>query len=526
LKDRLVYLRDDLKIEPIVAGWHAWVPLISPATAAMSIALRYLRIAESYVNAPELHAAAAKDPASAGGPFIDLGGKRVEEIRQWAEWTRSELSEFLHFAEAVKELDSLLTHEAKGMRLEPLYDRIPGPLRGFVELVYDRYHHPSFRIFERLLYQSPLYRPSLQSVSLSPVTSDDRPFTLGTPRLPGDPGLLLRLPFSSSELDEVYRLKTTAQPRARVMDLLEPFLTEKEPPRPRPRYTGEKLRVSFFGQATILAETRGMAILVDPVISYPYAGQSPRLTYRDLPEFIDYVLLTHGHQDHAHLETLLHLKHRIGTLVVPRNQSGALQDPSLKLVFEQLGFNSVREIEPFESLPLPEGSLTGVPFFGEHGDLDIQAKTGFVLHLAGQTILCAADSTNLAPETYRRVKRLHGRIDLLLVSVMCESAPLSWIYRPMIAGPLGRDMDQSRGLVGCNSAQALSIVEELDAREVLVYALGNEPWISYLSGTSYTDSSPPIAEADRLVEACVKRGLRARRLYGSDTFFLEPLARG
>ena len=67
-----------------------------------------------------------------------------------------------------------------------------------------------------------------------------------------------------------------------------------------------------------------MSILLDPVLSYTYDSDISRYTYEDLPDVIDYVLITHNHQDHILFETLLQLRHRIRHIVVPRNGGGAL----------------------------------------------------------------------------------------------------------------------------------------------------------------------------------------------------------
>ena len=72
----------------------------------------------------------------------------------------------------------MLKSNAKGYSLEPLYERVPEILRGYVELVYDLNNNPSFRFFESLLYQSRYYKTSSQSISLWITNNDERPFCL------------------------------------------------------------------------------------------------------------------------------------------------------------------------------------------------------------------------------------------------------------------------------------------------------------------------------------------------------------
>src|SRR5205823_143569 len=76
------------------------------------------------------------------------------------------------------------------------------------------------------------------------------------------------------------------------------FLTT-EAPVPYQPYQGKGARWRYFGHACILVEAAGMKLLFDPVISYTYETNLPRYTYRDLPDDIDYVLITHNHQDHV-----------------------------------------------------------------------------------------------------------------------------------------------------------------------------------------------------------------------------------
>src|SRR5215203_3539393 len=138
MTDKKMYLKPNVVLEPLIDKWYAWSHLVSPATAAMNIVGRHLTIIESYLAAPQIHAEAVLNPKMRGGPFMDFGGGRIEEITELqAESYRSQ-EKVIQFAKAVKELDKMLMNEAKGFGLETLYPKVPDLLKGYVELFYDR----------------------------------------------------------------------------------------------------------------------------------------------------------------------------------------------------------------------------------------------------------------------------------------------------------------------------------------------------------------------------------------------------
>ncbi|MET0626675.1 MAG: MBL fold metallo-hydrolase, partial [Pyrinomonadaceae bacterium] len=180
-----------------------------------------------------------------------------------------------------------------------------------------------------------------------------------------------------------------------------------------------------------------------------------------------------------------------------------------------IGFPRVVEIDEMESIEVEGGRLTGLPFLGEHGDLNVRTKIAHLIELKGKSVLCAADSNNIEPLLYDHIHRLVGDVDVLFLGMECDGGPLSWLYGPLLARPLARSQDQSRRLNGSDCQRGMGIVERLRPEQVYVYAMGQEPWLTYLTSILYTEQSRPIVESNMLVAQCRERGLESERLFGS-----------
>jgi hypothetical protein len=74
-------------------------------------------------------------------------------------------------------------------------------------------------------------------------------------------------------------------------------------------------------------------------------------------------------------------------------------------------------------------------------------------------------------------------------------------------------MDQSRRFNGSDFEKAIDIVDRFNPSHVYVYAMGQEPWLTFLTSLQYTDESRPIVESNKLIDACRKRGIQCERLY-------------
>lgn len=115
---------------------------------------------------------------------------------------------------------------------------------------------------------------------------------------------------------------------------------------------------------------------------------------------------------------------------------------------------------------------------------------------------------------YEHVHDLLGDIDVLFIGMECDGAPVSWIYGSLMTVPYDRKMDQSRRLSGSDFQRAMDIVSRFNCSRVYVYAMGQEPWLGYITSIKYTDESRPIVESNKLLEACAGLGIPSERLYG------------
>lgn len=520
----LVTLKSDVVIEPLVERWYAWSHLISPATAALNIPYRHLTLLESFVSAPDIHAAACQNPSLRGGPFVDLPVTAVEEVLDLITKTKERQAQQIAFGEALREAYRAILKQADGFSIEKFYETLPVPVRGYLELFYTLGGHPDLRVIEPLLYKSPAYNPTSQSALIYQANGDDRAFAFSTPRLSRPDAVELERPFHDDIYDYLAALRITPQPMEAVLERLaqagvtgdkfRDFLTDVPPVAVDRQHKGGT-RWRYFGHACVLVEANdGTNVLVDPIVAYETNGGIPRFVLADLPEQIDFVVLTHNHADHVLLETLLALRYKIDTIVVP-SAGGGLADPSLKLMLQAIGFKKVIELDPLGHVESGDMLITALPFLGEHGDLDIRTKAAWLVKAGKQRLLFAADSNNLEPLIYEHLKEIYGPIETLFIGQECQGAPFSWTYGPLLPVPIDRKKDQTRRLNGSDAARGIKVVKSLESKQVYVYAMGAEPWLQYVTSIDPSEDTMPAVNARQLVEACRGLGLHAERLFGS-----------
>lgn len=515
------WLKEDITLVPLIGRWYAWPHLIAPLTGALNIAKRHLPIMDSYANAPALHARAVQDINNIGGPFVDYETDCSSPIRALASKTRSECRGLLEVAIEVEKLREMLRTAPDDATMESLYSTVPDGLKGYVELIRETEGKPGFRLIEELLYRSPYYVKNLQSISIQTERANPRPFSLSTPTLDDSNNRILDIAFDDPRLDRLAMARihpvdapALLQELGLPSDDLASLFTTQAPPRPD-AVVGSKVRV--LGHATVLIEHAGTSILVDPVIGYASARQDGGWTFSDLPDQIDAIVITHSHQDHFFLETLLQLRSRTQCVIVPQAARGELTDPSPAIMLRQLGFTDVREAPYLEPLKIGSATVTALPFLGEHGDLPIGAKATYAVNVEGENILLMADFRNIEPRVVAHLAKILPAVDTLFIGMECEGAPVSWLYGPLLSKPLPRNVDNARHLSSSDCAQAISLIDLFNPKRAFVYAMGQERWLRHITSKIYTDTSLPIVEASRFVRICTERGMEAKLLLGPYT---------
>lgn len=526
------YLRENVYFEPLFNSWYVWPHIISPAQSARHTTNTHLRLMRSFVSNYQLHIMACKEPGLAGGEFLDCSEAQVNEIKNLISSIEEKCGDLFELSDAIDQLDALIREHTSGLTLEGLYSKIPDPLKGYVELFFDLEHTASYRIIEGLIYKSRYYKPEFQSVSFGILTNNkERPFVLSTPRLPDENHLHLKLDFNSPILSKIMKSRDVPLSLQEIHELFEKIDSEGGLPyldlftQDSPKIAYQKpagLRVKYTGHAGFLIENSSTAILIDPVIATrDSATSSQMLSFSELPPVIDYICITHTHQDHANIETLLQLRHKTNTVVVPKNNGGTLADPSLRLLLKQLNFHVI-EVDDMDEILFDGGKITSIPFLGEHGDLNVRSKTAWFIEIEGKKLFMGADSSNLDPNMYKHIHRIIGDVDLLAIGMECVGAPYTWLYGALHTKRIPKNIKDSRRLNGADSKQALAMVNIFKPKVVNVYALGLEPCYKYFMGLDYDDESKQIIESNLLIDACRKLRVPAEALNGSKEIILNP----
>ena len=204
-------------------------------------------------------------------------------------------------------------------------------------------------------------------------------------------------------------------------------------PKPQERVTGDSIRVTIIGHATVLIQVAGLNILTDPVWSErvspvswfgPRRVRPPAIHFDDLPP-IDVVLVSHSHYDHLDRPTLkaLHARDR-PPVVTGLNVAAVVPAPR---VTELDWWQSHRLSETVTATYVPAQHFTArTPF-----DRNKRLWGGFVLETPAGTIYFSGD-TGEGPH----FAAIRERFGPMTVSLLTIGAYLPrWFMAPVHMSP-------------------------------------------------------------------------------------------
>jgi L-ascorbate metabolism protein UlaG (beta-lactamase superfamily) len=226
------------------------------------------------------------------------------------------------------------------------------------------------------------------------------------------------------------------------------------PPR---RVEGEVLRVSFVGHASLLLQTAGLNILLDPVWServspLRFAGpkrvNAPGIAFDDLPP-IDVILVSHNHYDHMDVETLRRLGHaHPARIVTPLGNDRILRAAGVPGRIDAHDWGDVVHLSAEVSVHLEEAvhwSARGIT------DRLHALWAAFVIATPGGPVYFAGDTGFGSGAHFARVRERHGAPRLALLPIGAYEP--RWFMKEQHMDP----REAVEAFEACGAEQAIAI---------------------------------------------------------------------
>jgi hypothetical protein len=252
------------------------------------------------------------------------------------------------------------------------------------------------------------------------------------------------------------------------------------------------MRTRSIGHACLEIETSGLRILTDPWWAGPaytnqwYAWPTPQPA--DITEKpVDYVYLSHGHEDHLHVDTLRQL--RAGaTALVPEFLHGSIA-PFLR---DELGFSQVIELKHGKTVTLRRGlkatcyvNLTDSILVLEDGDR-VLVNANDALH---------ASSPAVIDYLCRVIRSRHPTVDTLYLGF----SGASWFPNCLrVAGKHDRSIARAREELFCDNF--LRVVDLLQPRVACAFAASFvlvDPQLRWINDVKFEVRTPDQAYAQK-----------------------------
>ena len=226
------------------------------------------------------------------------------------------------------------------------------------------------------------------------------------------------------------------------------------PAKPARTVSGDALRVTMVGHATLLIQVDGLNILTDPVWSeraspVSFAGPkrvaAPGIAFEDLPP-IHIVLVTHNHYDHLDTDTLgrLQAAHR-PRFVTPLGNDGFIRDAAPGAAVTVMDWGDKAELAGalLHCEPAHHWSARGT------GDRRMALWAAFVIETKAGRIYHIGDTGFHQGINYRAAAEKHGGFRLAILPIGA--------YEPrwFMEGQHQNPADAVEGMALCKAAHAV-----------------------------------------------------------------------
>lgn len=223
-----------------------------------------------------------------------------------------------------------------------------------------------------------------------------------------------------------------------------------------PQRVTEGLRISYVGHASLLMQTAGLNILIDPVWSeraspFGFAGpkrvNDPGVPFGALPP-VDVVLVSHNHYDHLDLDTLSRLaaahKPRV---VTPLGNDTIMREHDAAIKAEAHDWGDEVALGPRISvtlMPLRHWSARGIT------DRNKALWAGFVIKSPWGGIYVVSDTGYGDGSQFREAREHHGPFRLAVLPIGAYEP--RWFMKDQHMNP----EESVRAFLECGAEQALA----------------------------------------------------------------------
>ena len=244
-------------------------------------------------------------------------------------------------------------------------------------------------------------------------------------------------------------LPGTRTDRSRTDLLKWRFEARKRPPWPRwrpgaqtkpdARLDDEALRVTMVGHASMLIQTQGLNVLVDPVWSEraspvrwagPRRVNAPGVALDDLPP-LDLVLVSHNHYDHMDEATLSALlRAHPCRVLTPLGNDAIMRRFRTPVRAEAYDWGAVVPVSPALTVHVEPAQHWSARWLG---DARMALWASFVLETPAGRIHLVGDTGYGDGAIFRRLREKHGPMRLALIPIGAYEP--RWFMRPQHVDP-------------------------------------------------------------------------------------------